>query len=198
MAPKIRHAAPAFTADAVVDGEFKTVSLADYKGKYVVLFFYPMDFTFVCPTEIIAFSEKAAEFRKLGCEVLGCSVDSKFSHLAWTNTPRKKGGLGQLDIPLLSDFNKEIGQAYDVLVDVGEETGATFRGVFIIDGEGKLRQSTVNDCPVGRNVDEILRLVEAFQFTDEHGEVCPAGWKKGSKTIKPTVDASKEYFETAN
>jgi alkyl hydroperoxide reductase subunit AhpC len=198
MVLKIRHAAPAFTADAVVDGEFKTVSLADYKGKYVVLFFYPMDFTFVCPTEIIAFSEKAAEFRKLGCEVLGCSVDSKFSHLAWTNTPRKKGGLGQLDIPLLSDFNKEIGQAYDVLVDVGEETGATFRGVFIIDGEGKLRQSTVNDCPVGRNVDEILRLVEAFQFTDEHGEVCPAGWKKGKKTIKPTVDASKEYFESAN
>jgi len=198
MVLKIRHAAPAFTADAVVDGEFKTVSLADYKGKYVVLFFYPMDFTFVCPTEVIAFSEKAAEFRKLGCEVLGCSVDSKFSHLAWTNTPRKKGGLGQLDIPLLSDFNKEIGQAYDVLVDVGEETGATFRGVFIIDGEGKLRQSTVNDCPVGRNVDEILRLVEAFQFTDEHGEVCPAGWKKGKKTIKPTVDASKEYFESAN
>jgi len=198
MVLKIRHAAPAFTADAVVDGEFKTVSLADYKGKYVVLFFYPMDFTFVCPTEIIAFSEKAAEFRKLGCEVLGCSVDSKFSHLAWTNTPRKKGGLGQLDIPLLSDFNKEIAQAYDVLIDVGEETGATFRGLFIIDGEGKLRQSTINDCPVGRNVDEILRLVEAFQFTDEHGEVCPAGWKKGSKTIKPTVSESKEYFEAAN
>ncbi|KAG3043107.1 hypothetical protein PI125_g27325, partial [Phytophthora idaei] len=176
-------------------GEFKTVSLSDYKGKYVVLFFYPMDFTFVCPTEIIAFSEKAAEFRKLGCEVLGCGVDSKFSHLAWINTPRKKGGLGELDIPLLADFNKEISTAYDVLIDVGEETGATFRGLFIIDGEGKLRQSTINDCPVGRNVDEILRLMEAFQFTDEHGEVCPAGWKKGKKTIKPTVDASKEYFD---
>ncbi|EGZ22984.1 hypothetical protein PHYSODRAFT_284684 [Phytophthora sojae] len=198
MAPKIRHAAPAFTADAVVDGEFKTVSLSDYKGKYVVLFFYPMDFTFVCPTEIIAFSEKAAEFRKLGCEVLGCSVDSKFSHLAWINTPRKKGGLGELDIPLIADFNKEISKAYDVLIDVGEETGATFRGLFIIDGEGKLRQSTINDCPVGRNVDEVLRLVEAFQFTDEHGEVCPAGWKKGKKTIKPTVEESKEYFEAAN
>uniref|UniRef100_A0AAV1TLK7 thioredoxin-dependent peroxiredoxin n=1 Tax=Peronospora matthiolae TaxID=2874970 RepID=A0AAV1TLK7_9STRA len=198
MVLKIRHDAPGFTAEAVVDGEFKTVSLSDYKGKYVVLFFYPLDFTFVCPTEIIAFSEKAAEFRKLGCEVLGCSVDSKFSHLAWINTPRKQGGLGELCIPLIADFNKEIATAYDVLIDAGDDIGATFRGLFIIDGEGKLRQSTVNDCPVGRNVDEILRLVEAFQYTDEHGEVCPANWKKGSKTIKPSVAESKEYFEAAH
>ncbi|CAI5726170.1 unnamed protein product [Hyaloperonospora brassicae] len=198
MVLKIRHDAPHFTAEAVVNGEFQTVSLSDYKGKYVVLFFYPMDFTFVCPTEIIAFSEKAAAFRELGCEVLGCSVDSKFSHLAWTNTPRKQGGLGALEIPLLADFNKEIATAYDVLIDAGDDIGATFRGLFIIDREGKLRQSTVNDCPVGRNVDEILRLVEAFQFTDEHGEVCPANWKKGGKTIKPSVAESKEYFAAAH
>ncbi|KAF1314619.1 Peroxiredoxin-2, partial [Globisporangium splendens] len=198
MAPKIRRPAPAFTADAVVNGEFKKVSLSDYKGKYVVLFFYPLDFTFVCPTEIIAFSEKAEEFRKIGCEVLGCSTDSKFSHLAWINTPRKKGGLGEMDIPLIADYNKDIARAYDVLVEDGDEVGASFRGAFIIDGNGILRQITVNDLPVGRNVDEMLRLVEAFQYTDEHGEVCPAGWKKGKATMKADVKGSLEYFESAN
>uniref|UniRef100_K3WQJ1 thioredoxin-dependent peroxiredoxin n=1 Tax=Globisporangium ultimum (strain ATCC 200006 / CBS 805.95 / DAOM BR144) TaxID=431595 RepID=K3WQJ1_GLOUD len=198
MAPKIRRPAPAFTADAVVNGEFQKVSLSDYKGKYVVLFFYPLDFTFVCPTEIIAFSEKAEEFRKIGCEVLGCSTDSKFSHLAWINTPRKKGGLGEMNIPLIADYNKDIARAYDVLVEDGDEDGASFRGAFIIDGNGILRQITVNDLPVGRNVDEMLRLVEAFQYTDEHGEVCPAGWKKGKATMKADVKGSLEYFESAN
>ncbi|GAB9472249.1 Peroxiredoxin-2 [Globisporangium polare] len=198
MVLKIRRPAPEFTADAVVDGEFKKVSLSDYKGKYVVLFFYPLDFTFVCPTEIIAFSDKAEEFRKLGCEVLGCSTDSKFSHLAWINTPRKRGGLGEMNIPLIADYNKDIARAYDVLVEDGDEVGASFRGAFIIDGQGILRQMTVNDLPVGRNVDEMLRLVEAFQYTDEHGEVCPAGWKKGKATMKADVQGSLEYFEAAN
>lgn len=198
MVLTIRRAAPAFTAEAVVDGEFKTISLADYAGKYVVLFFYPLDFTFVCPTEIIAFSEKAAAFRAIGCEVLGCSTDSKFSHLAWINTPRKRGGLGPMDIPLLADYNKDIARAYDVLVEDGDEIGASFRGAFIIDPNGILRQMTVNDLPVGRNVDEMLRLVEAFQYTDEHGEVCPAGWKKGHATMKADVKGSLEYFEAAN
>ncbi|GLE04577.1 hypothetical protein PINS_up013546 [Pythium insidiosum] len=184
MVLKIRHPAPEFTADAVVDGEFKTVSLKDYRGKYVVLFFYPLDFTFVCPTEIIAFSEKAEAFRQIGCEVLGCSTDSKFSHLAWINTPRKKGGLGEMKIPLIADYNKEIARAYNVVIEEGADAGVALRGAFIIDREGNLRQMTVNDLPVGRNVDEILRLVEAFQFVDEHGEVCPANWKKGDPGIK--------------
>ncbi|TMW61843.1 hypothetical protein Poli38472_010906 [Pythium oligandrum] len=200
MAPKIRFPAPDFTAEAVVDGEFKTVSLKDYRGKYVVLFFYPLDFTFVCPTEIIAFSDKAEAFRAIGCEVIGASCDSKFSHLAWINTPRKKGGLGEMQIPLIADYNKELAKAYDVLVE-GEndgDAGAAFRGVFIIDPKGILRQITVNDLPVGRNVDEILRLVEAFQFTDEHGEVCPANWKKGKATMKADPKGSLEYFESAN
>ncbi|GLE04578.1 hypothetical protein PINS_up013547 [Pythium insidiosum] len=198
MVLKIRHPAPEFTADAVVDGEFKTVSLKDYRGKYVVLFFYPLDFTFVCPTEIIAFSEKAEAFRQIGCEVLGCSTDSKFSHLAWINTPRKKGGLGEMKIPLIADYNKEIARAYNVVIEEGADAGVALRGAFIIDREGNLRQMTVNDLPVGRNVDEILRLVEAFQFVDEHGEVCPANWKKGAKTMKADPKGSLEYFEAAN
>jgi alkyl hydroperoxide reductase subunit AhpC len=198
MVPQIRSPAPEFTATAVVNGEFKTVSLSDYKGKYVVLFFYPMDFTFVCPTEIIAFSEKAAAFREIGCEVLAASTDSQFSHLAWINTPRKKGGLGEMDIPVIADFSKEIARKYGVLIESGEDAGCALRGAFIIDGQGILRQATVNDLPVGRNVDEVFRLVEAFQYTDEHGEVCPAGWKKGTKAMKPDVKGSLEYFEAAN
>ncbi|XP_044134883.1 peroxiredoxin-2 isoform X2 [Bufo gargarizans] len=183
--------APDFQATAVVNGEFKEVKLADYRGKYVVLFFYPLDFTFVCPTEIIAFSEHADEFRKIGCEVIGASVDSHFSHLAWTNVPRKEGGLGPMNIPLLSDLKHTISRDYGVLK---EEDGVAYRGLFIIDSKGILRQITINDLPVGRSVDEVLRLVQAFQFTDQHGEVCPAGWKPGSRTIKPNVKDSKDYF----
>ncbi|CAJ0928441.1 unnamed protein product [Ranitomeya imitator] len=164
-------------------------------GKYVVLFFYPLDFTFVCPTEIIAFSEHAEEFRKIGCEVIGASVDSHFSHLAWTNIPRKDGGLGPMNIPLLSDLKRTISKDYGVLK---EEDGVAYRGLFIIDNKGILRQITINDLPVGRCVDEVLRLVQAFQFTDKHGEVCPAGWKPGSRTIKPSVKDSKEYFSKEN
>lgn len=187
--------APPFQATAVMDGAFKEVKLCDYKGKYLVLFFYPLDFTFVCPTEIIAFSERAEDFRKLGCEVLGVSVDSQFTHLAWINTPRKEGGLGPLNIPLLADVTRNLSEDYGVLK---KDEGIAYRGLFIIDGKGVLRQITVNDLPVGRSVDEVLRLVQAFQYTDEHGEVCPAGWKPGSDTIKPNVDDSKEYFSKHN
>jgi len=187
--------APHFQGPAVVDGVFKDISLDDYKGKYLVLFFYPLDFTFVCPTEIIAFSDRVKEFRKIGCEVVACSTDSQFSHLAWCERPRKKGGLGEMDIPLLADKSMAISRAYGVLK---EEDGISFRGLFIIDPEQKLRQITINDLPVGRSVDETLRLVEAFQFTDEHGEVCPAGWKPGDATMKADPKGSQEYFNQSN
>lgn len=193
--PALNKPAPEFAGTAVVNGQFKEINLAQYKGKYVVLFFYPMDFTFVCPTEIIAFSDRAEEFRRINTEVIGVSTDSHFTHLAWINTPRKQGGLGEMNIPLLADKSHKISKAYDVL---DEETGVPFRGLYIIDANQKLRQVTVNDLPVGRSVDETLRLVQAFQYTDIHGEVCPANWKPGSKTIKPSVDQSKEYFGDAN
>jgi len=185
----VQKPAPHFEAQAVENGEFKTVKLSDYKGKYLVFFFYPLDFTFVCPTEIIAFSDRADEFKAMGCEVLACSVDSHFSHLAWTDTPRNKGGLGTMKIPILSDLTKQVSRDYGVLL---EDAGISLRGLFIIDDKGILRQITVNDLPVGRSVDETLRLVQAFQFTDKHGEVCPAGWTPGADTIKPS-DA-QEYF----
>ncbi|KAG2176151.1 hypothetical protein INT43_005384 [Umbelopsis isabellina] len=163
-------------------------------GQYVVFFWYPMDFTFVCPTEIIAFSDRIAEFKALNTAVIAASTDSEFSHLAWVNTPRKQGGLGEMKIPIIADKTKSIARDYGVLI---EEAGVALRGLFIIDPKGTVRQITINDLPVGRSVDETLRLVEAFQFTDEHGEVCPAGWQKGDKTIKPDSKASKEYFESA-
>jgi len=183
--------APDFAGTAVVDGQFKEISLADYKGKYVVLFFYPLDFTFVCPTEIIAFSDAAARFREIGCELIACSTDSHFSHLAWINTPREKGGIGAMDIPLLADKSMGISRKYGVLK---EDSGISFRGLFVIDKVGKLRQITVNDLPVGRDVEETLRLVQAFQFTDEHGEVCPAGWRPGKKTMKPNAEGVSAYL----
>merc|ERR1719378_976439 len=188
----IQKPAPHFQGTAVTpEGDFKDVKLSDYKGKYLVFFFYPLDFTFVCPTEIISFSDRADEFRAINCEVLACSVDSHFSHLAWTNLDRAKGGLGKMKIPILADITKQISKDYGVLL---EDQGVSLRGLFIVDDKGTLRQITMNDLPVGRSVDETLRLVQAFQFTDKHGEVCPAGWKPGSDTIKPGVKESKEYF----
>ena len=183
--------APGFIADAVVDGDFKTVSLKDYHGQYVVLFFYPLDFTFVCPTEIIAFSDRYNEFKELNVAVLAASTDSKFSHFEWINKPRKEGGLGEMKIPVLADTNHKISREYGVLK---EDEGIAYRGLFIIDPKGVLRQITINDLPVGRSVDETLRLVQAFQFVDKHGEVCPAGWTPGKDTIKPDVKNSREYF----
>jgi len=157
--PELQNPAPAFRGIAVVDGQFKEISLDDYKGKYVVLFFYPLDFTFVCPTEIVAFSERADEFRKINCELIACSTDSHFCHLAWVNTPRKQGGLGSLNLPLLADKSAQISKSYGVYK---EDEGLTFRGLFIIDEQQRLRQVTINDLPVGRSVDETLRLVQAF------------------------------------
>jgi alkyl hydroperoxide reductase subunit AhpC len=184
--------APDFTAVAVVNEDFKTVKLSDYRGKYVVLFFYPLDFTFVCPTEIIAFSDKIDEFRKRGAEVLGCSIDSQFSHLAWIRTPRADGGLGGLKYPLLADLTKRISNDYGVLT----EGGIALRGTFLIDKNGILRHALINDLPLGRNIDEAIRMIDALHFFEQHGEVCPANWKPGAMTID-TKNAGK-YFKSAN
>lgn len=193
--PRVQQPAPDFRGMAVVNQEFKEIRLADYKGKYLVLFFYPLDFTFVCPTEIIAFSERIQDFKAINTEIVGVSTDSHFSHLGWINTPRKAGGLGPITYPLLSDFSKKIARDYDILV---EEDGVALRGLFIINPKGILIQITVNDLPVGRSVDETLRLVKAFQFVEKHGEVCPANWKPDSPTITPDPKGSKKYFESVN
>lgn len=193
MSVLVTQAAPDFKAQAVLpDGSFQEVSLSKYReeGKYVLLFFYPLDFTFVCPTEIIAFSERADEFAELGVQVLGVSIDSQFSHLAWRNTPRNEGGLGEIKYPLVADLDKEIGKAYDVLLP----DGITLRGLFLIDKDGVVRHQVVNDLPLGRSVDEALRMVRALQFFEQNGEVCPANWQEGARTIKPTPTDSKEFF----
>lgn len=191
MSVLVTKPAPDFTAQAVLpDGSFKQISLSDYKGKQVLLFFYPLDFTFVCPTEIIAFSESQAEFEKLGVQVLGCSVDSHYTHLAWRNVPRSEGGIGDIRYPLIADLNKEIARKYDVLLDAG----IALRGLFLIDQKGIVRHQVVNDLPLGRSVDEALRVVKALQFHEKHGEVCPANWQEGSATIKPDVQKSKDFF----
>jgi alkyl hydroperoxide reductase subunit AhpC len=190
--PRIGYPAPEFTTQAVLpDRSFGSVSLSDYRGKWVVLFFYPLDFTFVCPTEIVAFSDAQTHFDTINTVVLGASVDSVYSHLAWINTDRKAGGLGQLQIPLLEDLTKKLASTYGVL---HMETGHTNRGLFIIDPSGNLRHITMNDPPVGRNVQEIIRLVEAYQYVDEHGEVCPVNWSKGKPTMKANPSDSKSYF----
>ncbi|XP_064604106.1 peroxiredoxin-2-like [Liolophura sinensis] len=194
-AARVTQQAPDFSGKAVVNGQFKDLKLSDFSGKYLVLFFYPLDFTFVCPTEIIAFSESMDEFKALNAEVVGVSTDSHFSHLAWINTPRKEGGLGGLKYPLLSDFQKNISRDYGVLL---EDEGVALRGLFIIDPKGLVRQVTINDLPVGRSVEETLRLIRAFQFVEKYGEVCPANWQPDSATIKPTPDGSKEYFQKVN
>eukprot|EP00796_Vickermania_ingenoplastis_P001315 gene1314-763_t len=189
---KLNHPAPAFDEMALMpNGTFKKVSLASYKGKWVVLFFYPMDFTFVCPTEICQFSDNVKEFNSINCEVIACSMDSEYSHLAWTMQDRKKGGLGKMEIPIIADKTKSIIRSYGCLK---EDDGVAYRGVFIIDPRGNLRQFTVNDLPVGRSVEEVLRLVKAFQFVEVHGEVCPANWKPGAATMKPDPKASVDGF----
>jgi peroxiredoxin (alkyl hydroperoxide reductase subunit C) len=189
---RVGQAAPDFTATAVVDQEFKTIKLSDYRGKYVVLFFYPLDFTFVCPTEIIAFSDRYEEFSKLNTEVLGASVDSVFSHLAWVQTDRKQGGLGDIAYPLVADIKKEISAAYNVL---DPEEGIALRGLFIIDKDGVIQHSTINNLSFGRSVDETLRTLKALQYVQSHpDEVCPAGWQEGDKTMNPDPVKSKAYF----
>ena len=189
----VQKDAPEFKVDALVGKSFKEIKLSDYKGKWVALFFYPLDFTFVCPTEITAFSDRHDEFSKLGCEVLGCSVDSKFSHLAWVNTPRKEGGLGDIKYPLLSDITKSVARAYGVLVN----DAVALRGLFLINPKGKVAYSVVHDLGVGRSVDETLRVLQAFQQVEKTGEVCPANWNQGKKTMQADPVKSKEYFATA-
>lgn len=191
---RVQKEAPDFTAKAVINREFHDVKLSSYRGKYVILFFYPLDFTFVCPTEIIAFSDSIAEFEKRNAQVLGVSVDSHYTHLAFINTPRAQGGLGELHYPLVSDLNRKISEAYNVLVDDGS---VALRGLFLIDKEGILRHMLINDMPIGRSVDEAIRVLDALQHYEKHGEVCPANWKPGGATIKPTVTESKEYFAKA-
>lgn len=195
MSTLVQQPAPDFKAQAVMpDGSFRELTMSEFKGKYVILFFYPLDFTFVCPTEIIAFSDSIAEFKERGVEVLGASIDSHFSHLAWRNTPRSEGGIGDIQYPLVADLNKSIAQDYDVLLP----GGIALRGLFLIDQEGIVRHQVINDLPLGRSVDEALRMVDALQYFEKNGEVCPANWKPGGLTIKPTPDDSKEYFAASN
>ena len=188
--------APDFTATAVVDQEFKDISLSQYRGKYVVLFFYPLDFTFVCPTEITAFSDRYDAFKALNTEVLGVSVDSQFSHLAWIQTERKQGGLGDIAYPLVADLKKEIASAYNVL---DEAEGVALRGLFIINPEGVVQHATVNNLPVGRNVEETLRVLQAFQHVEATpDEFCPANWTPGERTLNPDPVGSKDFFAAVN
>ncbi len=191
MSRLVGNNAPYFKTNALVNGSQKEVSLDDYKGKWKVLFFYPLDFTFVCPTEITAFSDAADKFKNLGCELIACSVDSFFSHLAWTQQPRNKGGLGEIKFPILADLNKQVARDYEVLI---EDAGVALRGLFLIDNNNIIQHATINNLSVGRNPDEILRLVEAYQYTAKHGEVCPAGWTSGSDTMKPDPKGSQEWF----
>jgi len=191
MSTLVTRPAPEFTAQAVMaDNSFKQISLSDYKGKNVVLFFYPLDFTFVCPSEILAFNRKVSEFKEKGTEVLGISIDSHFTHLAWKNTAVDKGGIEGVNFPLVADVSKNIAREYGVLFN--EEIA--LRGLFLIDKEGTVRHSVINDLPLGRNVDEALRMVDALQFHEEHGEVCPANWKKGEEGMKPTADGVASYL----
>ena len=191
MSALVTREAPDFTAQAVMpDNSFAELTLSSYRGKYVVLFFYPLDFTFVCPSEIIAFDKALSKFRERDAELIGVSVDSRFTHLAWKNTPRDQGGIGQINYPLVADLSKNISKQYGVLL--GEEVA--LRGLFLIDKEGTIRHALVNDLPLGRNVDEALRVLDALRFTEQHGEVCPANWREGEEAMKPTAEGVAEYL----
>lgn len=192
MSVLVGRTAPDFTATAVKGSEIiEGFRLSDFKGKYIILFFYPLDFTFVCPTELHAFNEKSADFKQRNTELIAVSVDSHFSHFAWLNTPKKKGGIEGIQFPVVSDITKEISGAYDVLV---ADAGIAYRGLFLIDTDFTVRHQLVNDLPLGRNVDEALRMVDALQFYKEKGEVCPANWRKGEKAMAPSNSGLQEYF----
>ncbi|SHO50216.1 peroxiredoxin [Desulfopila aestuarii] len=184
--------APDFTATAVLpDNSFKEdFSLSDFRGKYVLLFFYPLNFTFVCPTEILAFNRAVGEFTEHNCQLIGISIDSHFSHLAWKKTALQDGGIGDIQYPLVSDLDKSISTKYQVLLD----SGIALRGLFLIDREGIVRHQVVNDLPLGRNVNEALRILHALQFTEKHGEVCPANWNQGEDAMKPTAEGVSQYL----
>ena len=187
----VTQEAPDFTADAVMpNNTIEGLTLSSYKGKYVVLFFYPLDFTFVCPTEIIAFDKKLDEFKKRGCEVIGVSVDSQYSHWAWKNTPVEKGGIGNIQYPLVSDLKKDISAGYGVLIN----DAVALRGLFLIDKGGVVRHAVINDLPLGRNVDEALRMVDALQHVEEHGEVCPANWTEGEDAMEGSAEGVAKYL----
>jgi len=183
--------APDFAAQAVMpDGSFAELRLSSYRGKYVVLFFYPLDFTFVCPSEIIAFDKALAKFKQKNTQVIGVSVDSHFTHWAWRNTPRDQGGIGPIQYPLVADLTKSIARDYSVLL----EGGVALRGLFLLDKEGIIRHAVINDLPLGRSVDEALRVLDALQFTEKHGEGCPANWHAGEEAMKPTAAGVAEYL----
>ena len=190
MSVLVGREAPAFKAKCAIDNTCKTIELKDYRGKYVILFFYPLDFTFVCPTELHAFQERLADFSKHNCVVLGCSVDSYFSHQAWLNTPIEKGGIQGIKYGLIADLGGAIAKSYDVL----SAEDVAYRGLFLIDREGIVRHQVVNDLPLGRNVEEALRMLLALQHTEEHGEVCPANWTKGVRAMHATAESVAEYL----
>jgi peroxiredoxin 2/4 len=192
IASLVTKEAPDFTAVTVMgDNSFnEEFKLSDLRGKYTVLFFYPLDFTFVCPSEIIEFNKAYAKFQAKNCEVVGVSVDSQFSHLAWKNTKVENGGIGQIDYPLVADLTKQISRDYGVLMG----DAVALRGLFLIDKDGIVRHSVINDLGLGRNIDEALRMVDALQFTEEHGEVCPANWNDGDEGMTPTADGVAEYL----
>jgi peroxiredoxin (alkyl hydroperoxide reductase subunit C) len=194
MSVLVGKAAPDFTAKAIMPDNSinENFNLHSYiKGKIGILFFYPLDFTFVCPSEIIAFDNRVEEFKSRGAEVIGVSVDSHFTHLAWKNTPVDKGGIGNINFPLVADLTKSIARDYDVLLG----DAVAFRGTFMIDKNGVVRHQIVNDLPLGRNVDEAIRMVDALKFHEEHGEVCPAGWRKGEEGMKPTAEGVASYLQ---
>ncbi|WP_025822502.1 peroxiredoxin [Shewanella marina] len=194
MSVLVGRPAPDFTAAAVLGNSDIVDSFnltAAIKGKTAVVFFYPLDFTFVCPSELIAFDHRMDEFKKRGVEVIGVSIDSQFTHNAWRNTPVDKGGIGQVQYTLVADVKHEICKAYDV---EHPEAGVAFRGSFLIDKEGMVRHQVVNDLPLGRNVDEMLRMIDALQFHEEHGDVCPAGWEKGEKGMDASPDGVASYL----
>lgn len=187
----VTQPAPDFAADAVLaDNSFGQITLSNYRGKYVYLLFYPLDFTFVCPSEILAFNKKLDEFKSKNCEIISVSVDSKYTHLAWKNTPVDNGGIGQVQFPMVADLNKEITKAYGI----EHPASVSLRGLFLIDPTGTVRHCVINDLPLGRSVDEALRMLDALQFTDTHGEVCPANWKQGDEAMKPTAEGVATYL----
>jgi peroxiredoxin (alkyl hydroperoxide reductase subunit C) len=193
MAVLVNKQAPDFSAQAVINGEFQEITLSQFKGKKnVVLFFYPLDFTFVCPTELHAFQEKLGEFKSKNTEVLAVSIDSVHTHAAWLRTSQDDGGISGITYPVISDIHKSIARDYDVL----HEDGVALRATFLIDKSGKVRHQTVNDLPLGRNIDEYLRLVDAVAFNEKHGEVCPANWKEGEKTMRPDREGLKNFFNS--
>ena len=191
MSTLVTKEAPDFAAQAVMgDNTFEELKLSEYRGKYVVLFFYPLDFTFVCPSEIIAFDTELEKFKERNAEVIGVSVDSHFTHLAWKNTPRDQGGIGEINYPLVADLDKNISREYGIL----SGDSVALRGLFLIDKDGVVRHELVNDLGLGRSVDEAVRMLDALQFTEEHGDVCPANWHKGEEAMKPTADGVAEYL----